>query len=294
MLQSMTGYGKSELNLFNSNFIVEIKSLNSKQIDINIKIPSSYKDKEFEIRKSLSKKLTRGKIELSVWKEKTKSSSNYKINTETLKNYHKEILDLSSVLNLSNKLLNSSDIIPALLKMPDSVIKEKELSKRSEWKKINDGIRIATKNLLEFRKQEGLSLEKDICARIHKIKKYLSQLSPISKIRIKNVKNNLSKKILKLKSKNIDENRLEQELIFYLEKQDVTEETVRLNAHLDYFLKTIKLKSPNGKKLIFISQEIGREINTIGAKSYNAKMQKIVVEMKDELEKIKEQLLNVL
>ncbi len=290
----MTGYGKSELNLFNSNFIVEIKSLNSKQIDINIKIPSSYKDKEFEIRKSLSKKLTRGKIELSVWKEKTKSSSNYKINTETLKNYHKEILDLSSVLNLSNKLLNSSDIIPALLKMPDSVIKEKELSKRSEWKKINDGIRIATKNLLEFRKQEGLSLEKDICARIHKIKKYLSQLSPISKIRIKNVKNNLSKKILKLKSKNIDENRLEQELIFYLEKQDVTEETVRLNAHLDYFLKTIKLKSPNGKKLIFISQEIGREINTIGAKSYNAKMQKIVVEMKDELEKIKEQLLNVL
>ena len=163
MLQSMTGYGKSELNLFNSNFIVEIKSLNSKQIDINIKIPSSYKDKEIEIRKSLSKKLTRGKIELSIWREKTKSSSNYKINTETLKNYHKEILDLSSVLNLSNKLLNSSDIIPALLKMPNSVIKEKELSKRSEWKKINDGIRIATKNLLEFRKQEGVSLEKDIC-----------------------------------------------------------------------------------------------------------------------------------
>ena len=290
----MTGYGKSELNLFNSNFIVEIKSLNSKQIDINIKIPSSYKYKEIEIRNSLSKKLTRGKIELSIWREKTKSSSNYKINTETLKNYHKEILDLSSVLNLSNKLLNSSDIIPALLKMPDSVIKEKELSKRSEWKKINDGIKIATKNLLEFRKQEGVSLEKDICLRTHKIKKYLSKLFPISKIRIKNVKNNLSKKIIKLKSKNIDENRLEQELIFYLEKQDITEETVRLNAHLDYFLKTIKLKSPNGKKLIFISQEIGREINTIGAKSYNAKMQKIVVEMKDELEKVKEQLLNVL
>ena len=139
-----------------------------------------------------------------------------------------------------------------------------------------------------------MSLEKDICARIHKIKKYLSQLSPISKIRIKNVKNNLSKKIINLKSKNIDENRLEQELIFYLEKQDITEETVRLNAHLDYFLKTIKLKSPNGKKLIFISQEIGREINTIGAKSYNAKMQKIVVEMKDFLEKIKEQVLNTL
>ena len=197
-------------------------------------------------------------------------------------------------MNLSNKLLNSSDIIPALLKMPDSVIKEKELAKRSEWKKINDGIKIAMTNLLEFRKQEGVSLEKDIYSRIHKLKKYLSQLSPISKMRIKNVKNNLSEKLIKLKSKNIDENRLEQELIFYLEKQDITEETVRLNAHLDYFLKTIKLKSPNGKKLIFISQEIGREINTIGAKSYNAKMQKIVVEMKDELEKVKEQLLNVL
>ena len=293
-MQSMTGYGKAELNLFNSNFIVEIKSLNSKQIDINIKVPSSYKDKEIEIRKTLSKKLSRGKIELCIWKEKTKSSSNYKINTETLKNYHKEILDLSNILNLSNKLLNSSDIIPALLKMPDSVIKEKELAKRSEWKKINDCIKIAMTNLLEFRKQEGVSLEKDIYSRIHKLKKYLSQLSPISKMRIKNVKNNLSEKLIKLKSKNIDENRLEQELIFYLEKQDITEETVRLNAHLDYFLKTIKLKSPNGKKLIFISQEIGREINTIGAKSYNAKMQKIVVEMKDELEKVKEQLLNVL
>ena len=297
----MTGYGKSELNLTNANFTIEVRSLNSKQIDANVKMSSVYRDKEIGLRKLLSEKLQRGKIELSIWREKSESSSNYKINTEAVKRYHEQILQLQKDLGLKWNMWSftpfkakSTDIIPALLKMPEAMIKGEEQSNDNEWDKIQKGIEKAIDNLLQFRLDEGKKLEEDVSSRINKLSSLLKEIAPFAKGRIEKVKNSLSDKLSEIDSKNIDENRFEQELIYYLEKQDITEEQVRLDAHLNYFIETMNTDSPNGKKLGFIGQEIGREINTIGSKSSDAEMQKIVVQMKDELEKIKEQLLNIL
>ena len=303
MIQSMTGYGKAELNLTNANFTIEVKSLNSKQIDASVKMSSVYRDKEIGLRKLLSEKLQRGKIELSIWKEKSESSSNYNINTVVVKDYHKQILKLQEELNLKSSIwstsfyelgLNKSDIIPTLLKMPDALVKGQEKVDENEWDEIQKGIDIAIANILQFRLDEGEKLEEDITSRNNKLSELLSEIAPFAKGRIDKVKQNLADKLEELDTKNIDENRFEQELIYYLEKQDITEEQVRLAAHLNYFNETMKTQSPNGKKLGFIAQEMGREINTIGSKSSDADMQKIVVQMKDELEKIKEQLLNIL
>ena len=300
----MTGYGKAELNLTNANFTIEVKSLNSKQIDANLKMSSIYRDKEIGLRKLLSEKLQRGKIEFSIWREKSESSSNYRLNTELIKDYHEQILQLKKDLDLKSSGkwsstfyelgLEKSDIIPTLLKMPDVMVKGEEKSDDNEWDEIAKGIDIAINNLLQFRMDEGNKLEVDITSRINKLSALLIEIDPFAKGRIEKVKKSLSDKLAEIDSKNIDENRFEQELIYYLEKQDITEEEVRLDAHLSYFTETMKADSPNGKKLGFIGQEIGREINTIGSKSSDAEMQKIVVQMKDELEKIKEQLLNIL
>ncbi len=301
MIQSMTGYGKAELNLTNANFTIEVKSLNSKQIDASVKMSSVYRDKEIGLRKLLAEKLQRGKIELSIWREKSESSSNYKINTAVIKGYHHQILQLKKDLGLKWNMwtftpfkAESTDIIPALLKMPDVLIKGEEKSDGNEWEEIAKGVNTAIGNLLQFRIDEGMKLEEDISKRISIISDLLKQIEPLSKERIVKVKQSLNEKLAEIESKNIDENRFEQELIYYLEKQDITEEQVRLDAHLNYFTETMIGESPNGKKLGFIVQEIGREINTIGSKSSDAEMQKIVVQMKDELEKIKEQLLNIL
>jgi uncharacterized protein (TIGR00255 family) len=301
MILSMTGYGKSELNLTNANFTIEVRSLNSKQIDANVKMSSIYRDKEIGLRKLLSEKLQRGKIELSIWREKSESSSNYTLNTEIIKEYHNQILQMKKDLGLKWNLwtftpfkAKSTDIIPTLLKMPEIMIKGKEQSNNNEWSEIQKGIEKAIDNLLQFRLDEGSKLESDITSRIDNLSTLLSKISPFAKNRIDKIKESLSKKLSELDSKNIDENRFEQELIYYLEKQDITEEQVRLSTHIDYFLETMQTDAPNGKKLGFICQEIGREINTIGSKSSDAEMQKIVVQMKDELEKIKEQLLNIL
>jgi len=300
----MTGYGKAELNLTNANFTIEVKSLNSKQIDANLKMSSIYRDKEIGLRKLLSEKLQRGKIELSIWREKSESSSIYRLNTEVIKDYHEQILQLKKDLDLKSSGmwsstfyelgLEKSDIIPTLLKMPDVMVKGEEKSDDNEWEEIAKGVDIAINNLLQFRMDEGKKLEVDITSRINKLSALLIEIDPFAKGRIEKVKKSLSDKLAEIDSKNIDENRFEQELIYYLEKQDITEEEVRLDAHLSYFIETMKADSPNGKKLGFIGQEIGREINTIGSKSSDAEMQKIVVQMKDELEKIKEQLLNIL
>ena len=289
MIQSMTGYGKSELNLNNANFTIEVRSLNSKQIDINVKMSSVYRDKEIILRKHLSEKLQRGKIELSIWREKSESSTKYKVNTEAIKEYYNQILNLQKELGL-----DKSDIIPTLLKMPETLIKGEEKVDENEWEEIAKGVDIAIDNILQFRLDEGRKLEEDVSSRINKLTVLLKEIEPFAKGRIEKVKKSLSDKLTELDNKNIDENRFEQELIYYLEKQDITEEQVRLDAHLNYFIETMKTDSPNGKKLGFIGQEIGREINTIGSKSVDAGMQKIVVQMKDELEKIKEQLLNIL
>jgi len=301
MIQSMTGYGKAELNLENANFTIEVKSLNSKQIDVNVKMSSIYRDKEIGLRKLLSEKLQRGKIELSIWREKSESSSNYTLNTAVVKDYHEQILQLKKDLGLKWNMwtltpfqAKSTDIIPTLLKMPDALIKGEEKSNENEWEEIQKAINTAIGNLLKFRLDEGKILEEDISSRINRLSSLLTEIAPFAKERMVKVKQSLNEKLSEIDTKNIDENRFEQELIYYLEKQDITEEQVRLDAHLSYFTETMNSASPNGKKLGFIGQEIGREINTIGSKSSDAEMQKIVVQMKDELEKIKEQLLNIL
>ena len=280
---------KSELNLTNANFTIEVRSLNSKQIDANVKMSSVYRDKEIGLRKVLSEKLQRGKIELSIWREKSESSSNYILNTEVAKDYFSQIKKLNNSLDLDIKELMSS-----ILKMPDVLVKGDEKGDENEWKEIEKGVNSAIDNLLQFRLDEGSKLEEDITSRINKLSSLLKDIAPFAKDRIGKIKESLSEKLSEIDSKNIDENRFEQELIYYLEKQDITEEQVRLSTHLNYFLETMKTDSPNGKKLGFITQEIGREVNTIGSKSSDAEMQKIVVQMKDELEKIKEQLLNIL
>ena len=289
MIQSMTGYGKAELNLKNANFTIEVRSLNSKQIDANVKMSSIYRDKEIGLRKLLSEKLQRGKIELSIWRESSESSAKYTLNTELIKEYFSQIQEVTSSLSI-----NSSDIMPSLLKMPDVLVKGEEKAEDNEWEEIAKGIDIAIGNILQFRLDEGEKLETDITERINKLSTLLIDISPFAKGRIEKVKKSLADKLAEIDTKNIDENRFEQELIYYLEKQDITEEQVRLEVHLSYFIETMKADAPNGKKLGFIGQEIGREINTIGSKSSDAEMQKIVVQMKDELEKIKEQLLNIL
>ena len=289
MIQSMTGYGKAELNLKNANFTIEVRSLNSKQIDVSVKMSSIYRDKEIGLRRLLSEKLQRGKIELSIWKESSVSNAKYTLNTELIKEYFQQIEGISNSLNL-----NSKDIMPSLLKMPEVLTKGEEKSDENEWEEIAKGIDIAIENTLQFRLDEGRKLEEDITSRINKLTALLIEIAPFAKGRIEKVKKSLSDKLAEIDTKNIDENRFEQELIYYLEKQDITEEQVRLDAHLSYFTETMNSLPPNGKKLGFIAQEIGREINTIGSKSSDAEMQKIVVQMKDELEKIKEQLLNIL
>jgi uncharacterized protein (TIGR00255 family) len=289
MIQSMTGYGKAELNLTNANFTIEVRSLNSKQIDANVKMSSIYRDKEIGLRKLLSEKLQRGKIELSIWRESSDSSAKYTLNTKLIKEYFSQIQQVTHSLSI-----NSSDIMPSLLKMPEVLVKGEEKTEINEWEEIAKGIDIAISNILQFRLDEGEKLEADITLRINKLSALLVDIDPFAKARIEKVKKSLTDKLVEIDTKNIDKNRFEQELIYYLEKQDITEEQVRLDAHLSYFIKTMKADAPNGKKLGFIGQEIGREINTIGSKSSDAEMQKIVVEMKDELEKIKEQLLNIL
>ena len=296
MIQSMTGFGKAKLDFKKSIVNIEIRSLNSKHLDLSIKMPQVYREKELELKKFLTQKLFRGKIEISIQSNPFKSSQ-YTVNTEKIKDYHQEIIQLKKDLNLKNNAWNfffkSSDLLPALLKMPESVIKNEDKFTKDDWIEVYAGVKIAVDELMKYRNNEGKDLEKDISQRIKNISKLLNEIVPISKDRIDVTKSNLKQKI-EQSEVNFDPNRFEQELIFYLEKQDITEELVRLKSHLSYFLETKDTNSPNGKKLGFICQEIGREINTIGSKSSNSEMQKIVVNMKDELEKIKEQLLNIL
>ena len=297
----MTGYGKAELNLKNTNFNIEIKSLNSKQIDISIKMPSIYRGQEINLRKLLAEQLHRGKIELFVWRESSESNPKYNFNLPLIKKYYQQILSLKKDLGLKWNiwtmtpfLAKTTDIMPVLLRMPDVIQKEKEKINESEWIDISRSIDQAIKNLVQFRLEEGKKIGEDIFNRINIIAQYLDDIIPFAKDRINKIKVNLNNKLNELDAQKIDANRFEQELLYYLEKQDITEEQVRLESHLDYFKKIMQTTSPNGKKLAFVAQEIGREINTIGSKSSDAEMQQIVVQMKDELEKIKEQLLNIL
>ena len=286
----MTGYGKSELEINNKKLIIEIKSLNSKQLDINLKLSNSFREKELEIRKIL-KKLERGKVEFYINIESLESELSVSINKPSFLAYYNQIKEIGNELDIKTSELTINNI----LKLPDVLQNKKNVLDENEWENLKTQIDLAILNLNKFREQEGSALEKDIELRINKILNLLSEVDAPEENRIEKIKERIKNNFNNfLTEKNIDENRFEQELIYYIEKIDITEEKTRLRNHCNYFLKNIKTTAPVGKKLGFISQEIGREINTLGSKANDSDLQKIVIKMKDELEKIKEQLLNIL
>ncbi|SKB49817.1 TIGR00255 family protein [Salegentibacter holothuriorum] len=285
MIQSMTGFGKSITQLPSKKVTVEIKSLNSKNLDVNARIPSQYREKELQLRNTISKSLTRGKVDFSLYVEVTGEETTASVNRGVVKNYMQQ---LKSIVDG-----NETELLKMAVRMPDAVTTEREEIDESEFKAIEDAVIEALEEINQFRKDEGEALEKDLKLRVNNIQALLQEVLRIDPERVDAVKERLRKGIADLKE-NVDENRFEQELVYYIEKFDITEEKVRLENHLAYFNESINSPDSNGRKLGFISQEMGREINTIGSKSNYAPMQQLVVQMKDELEKIKEQLLNVL
>lgn len=287
----MTGFGKAEFEVNNKKITIEIKSLNSKQIDINTRTPALYREKDIIIRKALSEKLVRGKVDFNIYVENLGDESNSKINEPILKGYYEHLSKISNELNL--KVDNST--LRAAMRLPDVVKTEYETLDETEWDTIYSNILKALDDINGFREQEGKALEIDILGNVNSINQLLTEIEPFEQQRIDNLKSKLTDNLDKLKlNGNVDENRFEQELIFYLEKLDINEEKVRLANHCEFFNQTAKQPNSAGKKLGFISQEIGREINTIGSKANETNIQRIVVQMKDHLERVKEQLLNVL
>lgn len=281
----MTGYGKAVLQLPSKKLTIEIKSLNSKNLDLNTRMPSVYREKELDIRKLIANQLERGKVDFSIFLEVTGEETSTQLNTPVVKQYMKQ---LKEVVNG-----DETELLKMAVRFPDALNTEREEIDENEWHQVENSIAEVLKAIDLYRLDEGKVLESDFAQRITSIGELLEKVVAIDPERITAVRERLQKAIDDLKE-NIDQNRFEQELIYYIEKYDITEEKVRLKNHLDYFMSSLHSDDSNGKKLGFIAQEIGREINTIGSKSNYAPMQKIVVQMKDELEKIKEQLLNVL
>ena len=286
MIQSMTGFGKATLQLPTKKITVEVKSLNSKGLDLNVRMPSLYREMELGLRNQIALKLERGKVDFSIFIESTAEQTSTKVNVPIVKAY---INQLRAVYADADE----TELMKMAIRMPDTMKIEREEIDENDWIQIQTVVEEALQNILNFRKDEGESLEKEFQLRIGNIRQYMTEALELDPERVQAIKDRLQTAISELKV-NIDENRFEQELIYYLEKLDITEEKVRLTNHLDYFLETINGSEANGRKLGFITQEMGREINTMGSKSNHAQMQKLVVQMKDELEKIKEQVLNVL
>ncbi|MFY7937431.1 MAG: YicC/YloC family endoribonuclease [Flavobacterium sp.] len=286
MILSMTGFGKASLQLATKKITVEVKSLNSKGLDLNTRMPSVYRENELALRNLLAQKLERGKVDFSLYVEVTGEETSSKINAPIVKAY---MAQMKAILPDANE----TELMKMAVRMPDTMKTEREEIDPNEWKQIQTVIDEAIENMLSFRTFEGASLEKEFTLRIENIRNYMNQALALDPERVTAIKERLQTAIDELKV-NVDTNRFEQELIYYLEKLDITEEKVRLTNHLDYFLQTLNGSEANGRKLGFITQEMGREINTMGSKSNHAEMQKLVVMMKDELEKIKEQVLNVL
>jgi len=284
----MTGYGKSVLHLSDKKVTIEIKSLNSKNLDLNVRIPSYYRVKELAVRKELASKLVRGKVDFSIYIEMTADETSTTVNKGVVTEYMQQ---LRNVVQTGSS--NDVELLKMAVKMPDALKTEREELNEDEWAQINTNIQEAIKDIIQYRIDEAASLEDDFKLRIKNIQSFLVEVKSFDEARIAFVKERLNKAIDELKV-TIDENRFEQELIYYLEKLDINEEKVRLANHLSYFLQELDTPDSNGKKLGFIVQEIGREINTIGSKANFAPMQKAVIQMKNELEKIKEQILNVL
>ena len=286
MIQSMTGFGKATLQLPTKKITVEVKSLNSKGLDLSVRMPSTYREMELGLRNQIALKLERGKVDFSIFIESTAEQTSTKVNVPIVKAY---IEQLRSVYADADE----TELMKMAIRMPDTMKTEREEIDENDWVQIQTVIEEALQNILNFRRDEGASLEKEFQLRIGNIRQYMNDALALDPERVQAIKDRLQTAISELKV-NVDENRFEQELIYYLEKLDITEEKVRLTNHLDYFLETINGIEANGRKLGFITQEMGREINTMGSKSNHAQMQKLVVMMKDELEKIKEQVLNVL
>ena len=285
MIQSMTGFGKHVIQLPSKKITIEIKSLNSKSLDLNARIPSTYREKELELRRTIAGSLVRGKIDFSLYIENTGAETSSEVNEVVVRQYMKQLGHIVSG--------NEMGLLEIAMRMPDTMKTEREDIDEEEYKVINESLEEALKEINIFRTEEGKVLEADFESRIDVLKELLDKVAQMDPARLMTIRERLEKAVADLKT-NLDTNRFEQELIYYLEKYDITEEKVRLLNHLEYFAAALKSDDSNGKKLGFISQEIGREINTIGSKANFAPMQQLVVQMKDELEKIKEQMLNVL
>jgi uncharacterized protein (TIGR00255 family) len=291
MIRSMTGYGKAECELALKKITIEVKSLNSKQLDLSTRVPGVYREKEIEIRREISDKLIRGKVDFNLYSESLGVESNSAINNLMVKSYFAQISELSIELGLPV----NEHILPIIMQLPDVVKVTRDEPDENEWKIIVATIREALAALDNFRLQEGMSLYNDIIINLNTITSLLDQVAPYELERTTKVKERILEGLKELSSpEGVDHNRLEQEMIFYLEKLDINEEKVRLGNHCSYFIETLALDEPVGKKLGFIAQEIGREINTLGSKANHTEMQKLVIGMKDALERIKEQLLNAL
>ena len=282
----MTGFGKATLQLPTKKVTVEVKSLNSKGLDLSVRMPSLYREMELGLRTQLATILERGKVDFSIFIESTAEQTSTKVNVPIVKTYINQLREVYADAD-------ETELMKMAMRMPDTMKIEREEIDPNDWIQIQTVIEEAVQNIKTFRRDEGMSLEKEFQLRIGNIRQYMNEALDLEPERVAAIKERLQTAISELQV-NVDENRFEQELIYYLEKLDITEEKVRLTNHLDYFLETINGSEANGRKLGFITQEMGREINTMGSKSNHAQMQKLVVQMKDELEKIKEQVLNVL
>jgi uncharacterized protein (TIGR00255 family) len=290
MLKSMTGYGSAKGTVGTQSVTVEIRSLNSKYLELNVRLPLQFRDKELEIRADVGKLLERGKADLNVSIDNNELAKRSTVNKEIFLAYYEDLKSLATETGMSD-----DNMLDAILKLPAVLNSEKSEMDEAQWKQLKALIQSAVEQFNLFRSNEGNVLEQDVTQRLNAIENAVPQLEQYEQARIESVRARLHKSVNELKDQlNIDTNRFEQELIYYIEKLDISEEKVRLKSHCDYFLQTMNSKEANGKKLGFITQEIGREINTIGSKANDANMQRIVVEMKDELEKLKEQLANVL
>ncbi len=291
MIRSMTGFGKAELEVGNKKISIELKSLNSKQLDINTRIPALYREKDIEIRKIFSDTLIRGKIDFVIYVENLGDASTAKVNEAIVKDYYAQLSSVQKELGLPV----TEAIMQSIMRLPETVKIVYEQLDESEWLMVRDKIIETIAELDKFRDQEGQALHVDMEANIAAIMELLSQVEPFEKQRIENIRARIQESLKDLTlNGNVDHNRFEQELIYYLEKLDINEEKVRLTNHCKYFLETMDEPEPAGRKLGFIAQEIGREINTLGSKANESNIQRIVVQMKDNLEKIKEQVLNIL
>lgn len=286
----MTGFGKAITELPDKKITVEIKSLNSKQLDLSVRIPSIYRENEMQIRTLVAKRLERGKVDVSIFVESTGKPNNTQINIPTIQSYYEQIKNSAALLNVSEP----TDWFQILLRMPEAIKTEVQELEESELNALMETVEIALEQLQIFRKQEGDMLNNIFVEKINNIASLLKETAVYEHERIDKIKNRINESLSKIENFDYDKNRFEQEMIFYIEKLDINEEKHRLDNHLKYFIETLEQGKGQGKKLGFISQEIGREINTMGSKSNHVELQKLVVRMKDELEQIKEQVLNVL